>query len=243
MKINDKILSLPPYISTSWDQVSAIRMKGNHLSVTLKGGDSIDIPTLMPEVVEKVFKAHADYLELETQLNYNKSKENSSLNKQLLAQTIFNQDNGELPFRFGFSGIEGMSAALQHNPQQSDAPDIPEPILRKISAIAKIVGPEEASTLPEAEPNCNCVYCQLARAISGKIAETTKQIDEENQDEIVSQDDLKFQQWDIVPSGEKLFTVTNRLDSHEKYNVYLGSPVGCTCGHQSCEHIVAVLKS
>jgi len=243
MKINDKILSLPPYISTSWDQVSTLRMKGNHLSITLKGGDSIDIPTLTSETIEKIFKAHADYLELETQENYSKTKENLSFNKQLLAQTLFTQDTRDLPFRFGISGMEGMNAVLQHNPEQSDAPDIPEPILRKISAIAKIVGPEETSTLPEAEPNCNCVYCQLTRAISGKGIETTQKPIEEEQEEIISHEELTFQQWDIAPSGEKLFTVTNRLDAHEKYNVYLGSPVGCTCGNQSCEHIVAVLKS
>lgn len=243
MKINDKILSLPPYISTSWDQVSALRMKANHLSITLKNGDSIDIPALVPEIIEKIFQAHADHLELQTEKSYLETKQNTSFNKQLLAQTLFGQDPGELPFRFGISGIDGMSAALQHNPDQSDAPNIPEPILRKISAIAKIVGPEEASTLPKAEPNCNCVYCQLTRAISGEGQEPVHLMAEESEEETVNEGDLAFQQWDIAPAGDKLFTVTSRLDTNEKYSVYLGSPVGCTCGHPSCEHIVAVLKS
>ena len=43
--------------------------------------------------------------------------------------------------------------------------------------------------------------------------------------------------------NDKLFTVINKLDQQEKYNVFLGEPVGCTCGKQGCEHMLAVLKS
>ena len=63
------------------------------------------------------------------------------------------------------------------------------------------------------------------------------------QEEEVTDRDLSFQQWAIEQTGDKLFCVTNKLDRLEKYNVFLGDPVGCTCGIQGCEHILAVLKS
>ena len=48
---------------------------------------------------------------------------------------------------------------------------------------------------------------------------------------------------EITQTGDKLFTVVNKLDPQENYHVYLGHPVGCTCGKQGCEHILVVLKS
>jgi hypothetical protein len=35
----------------------------------------------------------------------------------------------------------------------------------------------------------------------------------------------------------------NPLDHKEHYNVFLGDPIGCSCGNNNCEHIQAVLKS
>ena len=69
------------------------------------------------------------------------------------------------------------------------------------------------------------------------------QENKEREEEIVSDEDLKFKTWDIVQTGEKLYDVTNPLDTKEQYHVYLGEPVGCTCGEQYCEHIRAVLSS
>ena len=40
-----------------------------------------------------------------------------------------------------------------------------------------------------------------------------------------------------------LIVVTNPLDANEHYNVFLGDPIGCTCGQKNCEHIRAVLNS
>ena len=33
------------------------------------------------------------------------------------------------------------------------------------------------------------------------------------------------------------------LDPNEHYNVFLGTPLGCTCGEKDCEHIRAVLST
>lgn len=232
MKINDKILSVPPYISTNWNYVKSIQMKGPFLVIILIGGESINIPNLKNEVVEQIFAAHAAYLEKVDE----QPKELSST-----SQTILNADGGDMPFKFGIGSIDGMGNPLMHNPSQKDAPDIPKPILEKIAAIAKIISPEDITAMPKAEPNCNCLHCQIVRTINSVVEPAL--IAKEEQEEMVNDDELHFQQWDIYQTGEKMFNVTNRLDTLERYSVYLGYPVGCTCGRTNCEHIVAVLKS
>jgi PhoH-like ATPase len=49
--------------------------------------------------------------------------------------------------------------------------------------------------------------------------------------------------WGIEQTAEQLYKVTNPLDANEQYNVFLGTPLGCTCGLKNCEHIRAVLNT
>lgn len=239
MKINDKILSLPPYLSTPWNNVRAIHMKGALLVVSLYDGDTVSIPGLNPPLVESIFAAHAAHLEKEISEKAS-SMDTPNLKNNPFSQAFFIGDqNPEQAVRFGV-GLEGMASALQHNPSQMHAPDLPKPILDKIAAIAKIVAPEDLNALPKPEPHCNCVHCQIAKAIYQAAHPHAPQ---EETEESVSPEELNFRQWDISQSGEKLYTVVNRLDTNEKYSVYLGHPVGCTCGKPGCEHILAVLKS
>ena len=236
MKINDKILSLPPYISTSWSYVKSIQMKGPFLVIILIGGETINIPNLKSETVEQIFSAHASYLEKSTEIQ-----------SHSFGQSMMSAENGELPFKFGIGSMDGMGNPLMHNPAQKDAPDIPKPILQKIAAIAKIISPEDMVSMPKAEPHCNCLHCQIVRTISSVVEPESllkeEQIELIKHEDVVNDDELNFQQWEIFQTGDKMFNVTNRLDTQEKYSVYLGYPVGCTCGKSSCEHIVAVLKS
>jgi hypothetical protein len=228
IKITDKILSIPPYISTNWSRIAALYMKGEVLTLTLIDGDTLQIPNLSSEILHLIFKHHAAYLEKEqsssTPLDASKLKE------------MIEQEEPSVRLAFG-SSIEGMGSMMQHNPSQADSPDLPAEILQKIGAIAKIVAPNEELLLPKAEVGCNCFHCQIARTLN---PETPTPISEETE---ISDEELQFEQWAIVQIGEKLYSVTNRLDEHEKYNVYLGHPIGCTCGKQGCEHILAVLKS
>ena len=62
-------------------------------------------------------------------------------------------------------------------------------------------------------------------------------------EEEITEDDLKFRNWDIRQTADKLYAVTNPLDENEHYSVFLGTPLGCTCGEKNCEHIRAVLNS
>ncbi len=245
MKINKKILSLPPYISTSWTNVESLHMEHNSLIISLYNGESVSIPEIKPELLESIFDAHASFIE-------SGGEQTAGPAQTTAFQFPFAQasgQGGEFPFKFGAGGFENFQAAMQHNPEQAEMDDLPEEILSKIRSLSKILIPKEAlESAPKGEPHCNCMYCQIAKALHegwGGQAEWDNEeaVVVQPTEEEVNDADLQFQQWEIMQTDEKMFTVTNRLDSGEQYNVFLGHPVGCTCGKVGCEHILAVLKS
>lgn len=236
MKINSKILSIPPFISTVWHNVSSISMSGTDLVIHFIDGESVKIPDLAPDVIEQIFATHEKFIEedddslMTPDLTQFRSK---------LSQALGDSEEGGFPLRFGLTAMDGMGSPLHHDSSQMYAPDVPQEILDRIRQIVKILSPNEAAQAPKPEPHCNCLHCQIARAVHEGLVG-----DEEIVDTIdVTDEDLQFQQWEIVDLGEQRFTVTNKLDRDEQYNVFLGEPVGCTCGKEGCEHIVAVLKS
>lgn len=236
MKINRKILSIAPYISTHWHNITALRMDGECLIINLLDGTEASIPNLDGETLETIFDMHATVMEESVEI------EEDSDSSLALA------DGGaSFQFGMGMEGMGAMGAAMAHNPDQSNAPDLPKEILEKVARVAQIVAPDEAKDLPKPEPHCNCVYCQVARAIqtamTGENLEKEEATGGQVEEEAVSDDELTFCQWDIQQAGEQLFTVVNRLDGAESYQVFLGQPVGCTCGQSKCEHIEAVLLS
>jgi hypothetical protein len=122
---------------------------------------------------------------------------------------------------------------LQHNPEQSDLPPLPPNFLEKLSTLTQAFSDEDLNRLPTPEPNCHCIYCQVINAIRGNTIE-----------EEVSEEDLRFRNWDVKSTTtDKLYLVTNPLDENEYYRVFLGEPLGCTCGQKNCEHIHAVLNT
>jgi hypothetical protein len=236
MKITKKFLSIPPYLSTSWERIVTLRLQQTDLLVYLFTGEVVSIPNLTPETLEIIFNAHVAFLEdTEAQTSKNDLIKNSAKKDVEIP--------GESTLKIGFGSVENMSAAMHHNSELANAPDIPREVLEKISTISRIIAPDDV-LIPKAEPHCNCPYCQIARTIhqTNEIEELAER-DKNEPEEEVKEEDLRFQEWDITQSGDKLFTVINKLDSQEKYSVYLGHPVGCTCGKEGCEHILAVLKS
>ncbi len=222
MKITDKILSLPPYISTAWKNIVSIHVEtrpyGHILLIELVTGTKVEVPNLDHKLMEQIFSMHALVLEKESQ-------------NPIATQTF------AIPLPFP---IEGLTSTLQHNPEQADTPPLPPEILEKIQSLKGIL-PEDLTSLQKAEPHCNCPYCQITRAITGALLEaeaSIPQIEEE-----VTAADLTFRNWDIKQEGDRIYSVTNPLDGKEHYNVFLGEPVGCTCGSKNCEHIQAVLRS
>jgi len=225
MKITNKILSIPPYLSTSWEQISSLLYdeKTNTLTVILKDNSTISVSNFSKEDAQKAFECHSQFLE-----SPSKNMEKSP----------FSPIGFGIPFNENGKTIEGLGAAMEHNPDQKDAPDLPDELLTKISSVAKALGLDKIENLPHAEPHCNCFHCQMARAMHKK-----SHFEEENEVEAVSDEELKFRTWDIKQKTDKLYIVSNPLDEKEKYNVFIGHPIGCTCGHNNCEHIKAVLRS
>lgn len=221
MKITPNILSIPPYISTAWDTISSLYVKEEEgalrLIILLRNGLKIEIPHLNKETIGLIFDAHAQYTENRT--------------AQLTQET--SPISFTLPLKDEGDTLEVFAPPIQHNPEQSNLPPLPPKVLKKISAIASALGAESLANLPKAEAGCNCIYCQVMNAVRS----------ETESEEEVTEEDLKFRDWEIRKTADKLYIVTNPIDLNEHYSVFLGEPIGCTCGDKNCEHIRAVLST
>lgn len=237
MKVNQKILSIPPYISTSWKNVLSLhldRREGHPILVIgLVNGSTIEIPHLESSEMEAIFNAHEKHLEQE--LASIQPQKNTPPPTILPGMNIEGGGLLSFPLRFGIEG-GNMGNLLQHNSEASDSPDLPKEVLEKIASLSKVIGFENPDNFPKAEPHCNCMHCQIMRVFH-------QEPEQEQHEEEVSDLDLQFRDWDIRQAGENLYIVSNPLNCSEQYNVYLGNPVGCTCGQCNCEHIRAVLNS
>jgi hypothetical protein len=198
---------------------------GPLLIVELLHGGKVAIPGLEYDLLQSIFKAHEESMEHTEQ-----------------EETITSPAVGlNFPIKLFGDNAEKMGMLLQHNPDDSDAPAMPQEMLDKISSMIKSLGLSESSTIPVPEEGCNCNFCQISRAIHDVINPKTQT--QEAAEEAVPETELQFRDWDITAKGDELYDVTNRLDKSENYQVYLGKPIGCTCGSASCEHIRAVLRS
>ena len=223
MKITPNILSIPPYISTAWKNISAIYsragLSGIQLIIVLHNRAQVEIPGLDPKEIGQILEAHAKYMETE---------------ETPIKSPLENPLSFSLPLHVDGQTIDSLGPAMQHNPNQANLPDLPPEILEKITVVARAFGLEDTSMLKNPQPNCHCIYCQVVRALKGGSPEPEEEVKEA---------DLHFRNWDIAETSDKLYLVTNPLDQNEQYNVFLGEPLGCTCGHKNCEHIRAVLNT
>ena len=193
----------------------------------------IEVPELELPIIQAVFEAHEKYMEQDA------PAKQPVVNPEAPASASFNLGNGlSLPLQLTLEG--NMGNMLQHNPEASHSPNLPPDVIDKISTLAKVVGLEEMDNFPKAEPHCNCMHCQLMRAIHQGDQENPS---DQTEEEEISEEDLTFRDWEIKQTAENLYLVTNPITVDEHYNVFLGEPVGCTCGEKNCEHIRAVLNS
>lgn len=234
-KINSKILHLPPYLSTSWNHITALHVKENQLIISLIDGENIAIPHLPQETLDVVFKSHGEFLDLETRQKSKKSLINGFSSSLFPFELPEFKPSQESSFQLAFGGLEQFGSLLQHNLDYKNAPLLPQEMLNKISEILKIVSPEQLHSFSKGEPHCNCFHCQIAKSLHGSVNEEIE--------EVVEAIELQFKQYDIQQTGDKMFTVIDRLDTTKQYNVFLGTPIGCTCGEKGCEHIIAVLET
>lgn len=252
MKINKSILCIPPYISTPWENVSLLQYMEDILRVTLIDGLVIEVPHLSAETATLAFEMHAEALESMDEglsiLEHEKLQANATASSNPFEQfaSMLQQGGDSLGFPITL-GPEGFGGAMAHNPEQSDIPDLPKEALHKIGIVAKALGEELPIDMPKPEPHCNCVHCQIARTFNDGGAEESvdSELDKILSEE-VSDDDLRFREWDIKETdhSQQIFVVSNPMDQTEAYNVCLKpSSIGCTCGQPDCAHIKAVLNS
>ncbi len=241
VKISDKLICIPPFISTTWDQISFLQsekeLMGTRftLFLHLKDGKVVAIPELDASIVDIAFSAHIQHLE-----RTNAPKQDvQQKSPQGHLSHLMGEGIATFPIRLGSAnGMEGIETAFQHNPAAAQTPNLPKEVVEKIAAIAKIITNGDLSGFPKPEPHCNCMHCQVARSIHNLP-------EHEDTEETVTKEDLTFRTWEIEQSKDvdKLYVVTNPIDPKEQYSVYLGNPIGCTCGESHCEHIHAVLSS
>lgn len=255
MKINQKMLNIPPYISTSWKNITALYVDSPQnkpiLNITLLNGTCIQIPDLQACILEAVFSMHSQYLEQESKSH----KEKTTLSQGFLGmipgiEFVNSSELLEDPASLqnlttflktlgaSFKGVlPGIDFLLQHSSQLAETPALSTDLLEHIFSFLKSLDDNSMLngllTKPE-HPHCNCPYCQISRFAQNKELEELEE---------VSDKDLKFKTWDIQQTGDKLFAVTNPFDANEKYSVYIGDPLGCTCGEMRCKHIHAVLST
>jgi hypothetical protein len=229
ININKSILSIPPYISTQWHQISTLSFDeaSTTLIVTLINGTSVSIPNLEKSIIDKIFTMHAEHLQTTQQ------SDSPPNNPQANIQIPFDMSSMQLP------GLESFSNIMSHDPAGADSPDLPPEVLDKVKVMRNALNLESSAfNMPEPVADCNCFHCQVNRALQGTPKEqppTEEKIDES---------ELTFKEWDIKNVGPDLFNVSNPLDKKEQYQVYLGKEnMGCTCGEKDCPHLIAVLKS
>jgi hypothetical protein len=234
VKINETILSIPPYLSTTWHQIASLHTIDQVLFVTLFEGSTLQIPGLTPTEIDSIFNHHGAFLE---------KAENEEKNLPDLtdvARALGEFSLGSSVVRFGFSHMtedQMTNLSLEHNQADADAPDLPQEIIEKIGMITKMINGNEDIALPEPHLGCNCFHCQISRGLNKTLEISTEK------EEIVSDAELSFEEWSVSQLDHQLYAVAHKLNEGETYQVFLGEPIGCTCGHSGCEHILAVLKS
>lgn len=240
IKITPKGLSIPPYVSTHWSKIQSLHLKGNALCVSLQNGESLLIPNLPQEILRQIFQAHALFLDQELP-----SPLLTPLHGIEPLQSMFEQMT-ENSIRLAIGSLDGMEMITQHNPADRDAPDLPEELLQKVRSILDFIPPGKSLQIPQAHPSCNCFHCQITRSLSHPLKHSLSHESHAPHLEQVKDEELLFEQWNVHQTDRERFTVINKLNPDETYQVFLGEPVGCTCGKQGkegCEHILAALRS
>lgn len=240
MKITPQVLSLPPYISTTWQHIAALHVRQEEdtsiLVIDFINGNRIEISRLEPAIVEQIFSAHLAYNENSISIEPTTHTAEKS--------DLANLFNLRLPAKFFSEGIDKIAGVLQHNPEAADTADLPQELLDKVATMVQSLNIEDSTSIPQPVEDCNCLFCQIARTMQMQLALSNEKGElEPVTEEEVSDEDLQFKTWDIHQTGEQLYEVVNPLDSNEQYHVFLGEPLGCTCGCSHCEHICAVLKT
>ncbi|MFZ4773172.1 MAG: SWIM zinc finger family protein [Chlamydiia bacterium] len=249
MKINHRVLHIPPYISCRWSEIASIGVetKGgeNLLQVQLLSGSRVLVPNLNQDEIDLIFKMHVHHLEHASE----EEDRFKNLKELPFFSNLFQPPpmDGNVatsfgaPISFHFDANDPSALFQGHNPAFANSPPLPKEILDKITLIAKAIGGE---MVKEVEPidNCNCFFCQIARSLHNeKTHEKKPRVPRD-----LSKDLLHGgidPEWMVEEVGPHMFKVTSRDEPGAIYQVYLGDSISCSCGSNRCQHIVAALKT
>jgi len=114
MKITPRILSIPPYLSTTWKNISSLHVKPEGklftLVVVLETQVQVEIPGLNQDTIDEIFEAHAK------SENIDEASKNSPLDSPFsFSLPIGKDDEG---------GLADLSASMEHNPAQANLPEL-----------------------------------------------------------------------------------------------------------------------
>lgn len=228
MKINKNMLSIPPYITTTWDNITCVQAcvvqdEFVDIKICLADGEKVEVP----HVPEKIFNKIRD--------EYEKFIESSSINTPAdlggIASgiaDIFQGANRELPAigRGENVGVIGFPVS-GHPRQHHEAPVLGKEALRQIT---KTLG--EKAFEGEYITKCNCIYCQSCRFVQ----------DKKNKES--GEKPLEFSDaWLVEEVGTDKFIVRDKMKESNVFTVYLKPKIICSCGSNVCEHIKATLFS
>jgi hypothetical protein len=122
---------------------------------------------------------------------------------------------------------------LEHDPDLKDSSPIPEEVKTRLASLINHLPQIENIKLPQPHPDCFCPHCQLMILLNS----------EQNQDDIVSDDDLKFATWIIEEIQQKQFKVIHPYNENDFHLVSLDNPIHCSCCQMDCEHIEHILRN
>ncbi len=249
MKINQRVLHIPPYISCKWSEIASIRVETiegkDLLHVHLLSGAKATVLNLTQDEIDLIFKMHVHHLEevAEEEEKFKNVKEIPFFSNLFQAPPMDANvaTSFGAPISFHLDANDPSSLFQGHNPQFSQSPPLPKEILDKITLIAKAIG---GDMIKEVEPVelCNCFFCQIARALKNERTEDRKPHVPKNLPKDLLRGGID-PEWMVDEVGPHMFRVVSREEPEVIYQVYLGEPIGCSCGSNRCQHIIAALKS
>lgn len=233
--VTEKFLHISPYLSTTWSEVSSLRQEGPNLFIALKNFTEVKIPFLKEKQLEAIFTFHEKYLD-----HFFSAKQPLIESPPPFAQDLLSsfQPSREKMLQFAI-GTPGDISDMEHNPHLKDLPELDPEVIKKIVSIVKVLTPEgeEAFLSKESVEGCNCPACQIRHFL-----------EKENQSGITQEEEFlekptEVMPWIISSVGENLYKVESKENPEEVAHVFLGNPLGCSCGEHGCPHLIAVLKS
>lgn len=245
---------------------SLFQSEDGALVVALTNGTQVRLEHLSSEVVHTIFNAHALFLEEEAAREEEEEDEENENKGAARAEVEFSV---QTPFTMGQmdeSSGDAMKIFMEHDPSRSLGPLLPEAVLKRVSALAKMFLPPDMIPLDASHENCRCPFCQIVRALSGLPQPILEEGEEkrkglelrESPREKKGKEDRKEPSagresehgkqkgdspWTIQQVGDQMYTVTEKAHPEHVFQVSLATPVTCSCGEPNCVHIIAVLKS